>query len=104
MREGRIIQADAPLRLLSDPVDPGVATFLGEDRTLRSLALIPVTTCATPGEALDAPAIAADASLKDALALLLARGAEHLAVSGSEPPARVNLDAIRRAAQEHAQA
>ena len=99
MREGRIIQADAPLRLLSAPTDPGVAGFLGQDRALRGLALVAVSACATPGAAPGSPTIAADASLKDALALLLASGAEHLAVAGSAPPARLGLDAIRAAAR-----
>lgn len=102
MREGRIVQADAPLRLLASPADPDVAGFLGEDRILRRLALVTVGECASPGQAADAPRIAADASLKDALALLLATGVEQLAVAGSVPPTRLSLDAIRAAATARA--
>ncbi|KQP61568.1 glycine/betaine ABC transporter [Methylobacterium sp. Leaf399] len=99
MREGRIAQADAPLTLLAAPADAGVAAFLGEDRVLRRLALVTVAACASPGDAPGAPAIAGEASLKEALALLFATGASRLAVTGLDAPARLDIEAIRAAAR-----
>ena len=98
MREGRIVQADAPQRLLARPADAFAAGFVGDDRALRRLALIPAREAATPGDAAGAPAIDPDTSLKDALALLLGTGADELAVRGSGPPARLTLAAICAAA------
>ena len=100
MREGRIVQADTPERILAHPADADVAEFVGQDRALRRLALISAGTLAVPGAAPDAPTIASEASLRDALALLLATGGERLAVTGDGSPAYLTLAAIRaRAAQ-----
>lgn len=98
MREGRIAQASTPDRLLVAPADAFVKSFVGEDRALRRLALTEVGTVAVPGEAENAPNVAAETSLKDALALLLSTGADHLAVTGSGAPAILTLAAIRDAA------
>ncbi|MCJ2129371.1 ABC transporter ATP-binding protein [Methylobacterium sp. E-045] len=98
MREGRIAQAGTPDRLLVAPADAFVKSFVGEDRALRRLALTEVGTVAVPGEAENAPSVAAETSLKDALALLLSTGADHLAVTGSGAPAILTLAAIRDAA------
>lgn len=94
MRDGRIVQTDAPERLLAHPADAFVANFVGQDRALRRLALIAAGTLAVPGEAGDAPAIAPETSVRDALALLLASGGDRLAVRG-DPPACLTLAAIR---------
>ncbi|MCJ2035628.1 ABC transporter ATP-binding protein [Methylobacterium sp. J-068] len=98
MRAGRIVQADTPERLLADPADAFVAGFVGQDRALRRLALIAAGTLAVPGAAGDAPAIRAEASLREALALLLATGTDRLALTGEGPPAHLTLAAIRREA------
>lgn len=94
MRDGRIVQTDAPERLLAHPADAFVANFVGQDRALRRLALIAAGTLAVPGEAGDAPAIAPETSVRDALALLLASGGDRLAVRG-DPPACLTMAAIR---------
>jgi osmoprotectant transport system ATP-binding protein len=95
MRDGRIVQADPPERLLAAPADPFVASFVGQDRALRRLALIAAERLASPGPLPDAPAIAAGASLREALALLLATGADGLNLTGDGPAAHLTLAAIR---------
>ena len=97
MRAGRVVQAEAPRALLAAPADAFVASFVGGDRALRRLALSTVAEVAEPGEAAGLPAIAAGASLRDALSTMLAAGCTHLAVTGVDGPCRVTLDAIRRA-------
>ncbi|GJD47627.1 Osmoprotectant import ATP-binding protein OsmV [Methylobacterium crusticola] len=96
MREGRIVQADAPARLLARPADAFAAEFVGGDRLLRRLALLPAEAHAEAGSAPGAPALAPEASLKDALALMLASGADRVGVAGS--PRIVTLAAVRAAA------
>ena len=97
MRGGRLIQADAPQRFLAAPADGFVAGFVGQDRALRRLALLTVLDASEPGEAPGAPEIAGTASLRDALAMLLARGCGRLSVTGGDVPRRLTLDAIRAA-------
>jgi osmoprotectant transport system ATP-binding protein len=95
MRDGRIVQADPPARLLAAPADPFVAGFVGQDRALRRLALIAAGSMGHPGALPDAPALAAGASLREALSLLLATGADGLNLTGDGPPAHLTLAAIR---------
>jgi osmoprotectant transport system ATP-binding protein len=95
MRDGRIVQADPPARLLAAPADPFVAGFVGQDRALRRLALIAAGSLGHPGALPDAPALAAGASLREALSLLLATGADGLNLTGDGPPAHLTLAAIR---------
>jgi osmoprotectant transport system ATP-binding protein len=95
MRDGRIVQADPPARLLAAPADPFVAGFVGQDRALRRLALIAAGSLGHPGALPDAPALAAGASLREALSLLLATGADGLNLTGDGPPAHLTLASIR---------
>lgn len=94
MRDGRIVQTDTPERLLAHPADAFVAGFVGQDRALRRLALLSAGSLAVAGEAGDAPEIAPETSVRDALALLLASGGDRLAIRG-DPPALLTLAAIR---------
>ena len=95
MRDGRILQADPPARLLAAPADPFVVGFVGQDRALRRLALIAAGSLGHPGALPDAPALAVGASLREALSLLLATGADGLNLIGGGPPAHLTLAAIR---------
>ncbi|NEU14226.1 ABC transporter ATP-binding protein [Methylobacterium sp. BTF04] len=95
MREGRVVQADTPERLLAKPADAFVAGFVGQDRALRRLALIDAGTLAIPGNVGNAPCVASDTSLRDALAVLLASGGDRLGVTGTGAPALLTLAAIR---------
>ena len=77
MRQGRIEQCDTPLALLARPTNDFVRGFVGQDRALRRLALLSVgDSVETMAVADGAPTVQAIASLRDALAQLLAAGAE----------------------------
>ncbi|ACL56610.1 ABC transporter ATP-binding protein [Methylobacterium nodulans] len=95
MREGRLVQVDAPERLLARPADAFAEAFVGSDRWLRRLALIPAAAAREVGAAPEAPRLPAGASLKDALGLLLAAGAERVALTDEGV---VTLASLRAAA------
>ena len=98
MKDGALVQCDPPERLLAAPKDAFIAEFVGADRALKRLALIPagavaVATPAGPG----APVVPASASLRDVLSLLLGSGADTAAVAGADdvPVGSITLAAIR---------
>ena len=92
MDHGKLLQDDTPARILTDPATPFVRDLIGTtDRALRLLSLIPVADLATPGEA-PGPAIATDATGRDALAECLWSGRDALPVQGG---GIVTLDALR---------
>ncbi|HEX8664699.1 MAG TPA: ABC transporter ATP-binding protein [Beijerinckiaceae bacterium] len=98
---GRLVQFDPPHRLLAQPVNDFVADFVGADRALKRLALVTAGEAAAPGPLPDdAPAVAEGATLREALAVLLARRADRaLVVDGEgQPLGALTLAAIR----EHA--
>ena len=85
MREGGVLaQYDTPDRLLAHPADDFVARFVGADRGLKRLALRrldeielePVDGSAPP----DAPHTPGSTTLRDALSLMMAEGADPLVV------------------------
>ena len=77
MRQGRIEQCDTPLALLARPANDFVRSFVGEDRALRRLALLSVADSVEAiAVAHGAPTVLASANLRDALAQLLAAGAD----------------------------
>ena len=82
MRQGRIEQFDTPEALLASPVNEFVEAFVGDDRALRRLALVSVESALERGSAgsAHAPRIDSKASLRDALAQMLAAGAEETQV------------------------
>ena len=80
LRDGRLVQHAAAAELLARPANDFVATFLGSDRTLKRLALLQAE--ATPGAtASDAPLVDG-ASVRDALAEMLARGTRVVPLAG----------------------
>lgn len=82
MREGRIVQQDAPDRLLAAPADSFVADFVGADRALRRLALVTAGQLSGPGEAgPGAPVVAAETTAQAALSVMLAAGADAVQVT-----------------------
>jgi osmoprotectant transport system ATP-binding protein len=85
MREGSLVQYDTPEAILSAPADAFVEAFVGADRALKRLALIPTATAAEPASAAASgvPAIDAESSLRDALARMLAEGVDSLAIRGA---------------------
>jgi osmoprotectant transport system ATP-binding protein len=73
MNNGRLIQAGTPASILLAPADDFVRDFLGgEALQLRLLDLVPVRKLMKPGKTGAAGMIAAEASLKTALNLMLA--------------------------------
>lgn len=81
MNNGRLVQAGGPASILLAPVDDFVRDFLGgENLQLHLLDLVPVRKLMKPGKAGTAITIAAGASLKSALNLMLARRHSSLCV------------------------
>jgi osmoprotectant transport system ATP-binding protein len=83
MRQGRIVQFDSPLHILTHPADEFVARLVAADDVLRHLSLIKVGAVvaghSAQGDA-DGPRIAADADMRAALSLLLSTGADAVTV------------------------
>jgi len=96
MKEGALIQYDTPETILSAPANAFVEAFVGADRALKRLALIPVAAATDASRDLPAgsPSIGAEATLRDALSQMLAQGVDALAVDGGASGA-VTLAAIR---------
>jgi osmoprotectant transport system ATP-binding protein len=81
MRSGRLVQTGAPASILLTPADDFVREFLGgENLQLRLLDLVPVRALMKSGKTRATGTIAADASLKTALNLMLARRCSALGV------------------------
>ena len=97
MNAGKIVQADTPLRMLAHPATTYVEALLDTRDTVRRLSLLRVRDALTFGARPDAsvPAIAEDATLREALALLLA-GASRIAVRDRDG-ASVDFDSVRAA-------
>ena len=102
MREGRIIQAGAPLELATMPKDNFVRDLIGADDMMRRLGMLPVS--AAPLHPLlsipissTLPTIAATDDLRAALGLLLRSSAAALTVvdSASEPLGQLDFAGIR---------
>ena len=95
LRDGRLAQHAAAAELLARPADDFVAEFLGSDRALKRLALLPAAAArrdaAAAGEALGP-----DASLRDALAAMLARGVRAVPLAGG---GSVTLDDVMESAK-----
>jgi osmoprotectant transport system ATP-binding protein len=91
MSQGRVLQYDRPAVLLTRPADPFVSRMTGSaDRALRLLSLTTAGEAAQPGVS-DGPAIAASASLRDALSELLWQGSQSAAVVEADGTARGRL-------------
>ncbi|WP_235854449.1 ABC transporter ATP-binding protein [Nonomuraea aridisoli] len=79
LREGsHIAQYDTPAAILSDPADDYVAGFIGQDATLKRLALVRVSDVPIADPLPDAalPQVTGDASLREALDVMLAHGSD----------------------------
>ncbi|WP_149535913.1 ABC transporter ATP-binding protein [Siccirubricoccus phaeus] len=90
LRDGRLVQHAPPEALLAHPANGFVAGFLGSDRALTRLGLFPAK--AARGEAAAAgPPLPAEATLRDALAEMLARGTRAVPLAGG---GAVTLEAV----------
>jgi len=81
LRDGALVQYDTPEALLMRPADAFVEAFVGADRALKRLALVRADAALEPLKPLGhGHHVAGDASLREALALMLAAGVDSLAV------------------------
>jgi osmoprotectant transport system ATP-binding protein len=98
MSNGRLLQYDRPEVLLTQPADPFVSQLTGSaDRALKLLSLTSageVAAAVDPGD--DDPAVPATASLREALAELVWRGATAARVVGDQGQTlgRLTLESI----------
>jgi osmoprotectant transport system ATP-binding protein len=101
LRDGRLVQQGTPEDVLRRPADRFVEDFLGADRALKRLGLVHVRdamTAPAPADVPPVPAVSADATLRDALALLLAAEPASIAVVDGDgrPVGTISLAAVRR--------
>jgi osmoprotectant transport system ATP-binding protein len=81
MEKGRLAQWGRPVEILEHPASSFVAEFVGGDGAeLKLLALRRVVDRLRPGEIADGDPLPADASLRDALAMMAARRVDRLPV------------------------
>jgi osmoprotectant transport system ATP-binding protein len=107
MREGRLIQYDTPLNILSNPADEFVARLVGANDVLRRLSLQPVASVMLPWNGSSTESIStthkimSTGNLRDAMNMLLANPDERLIVSDEEnyPIGSITLEAIHNFAQ-----
>ena len=84
-RSGRLEQYAEPDRMLAQPANEFVASFVGSDRTLKRLRLIraaEVMARASGDVAADAPTVRASEDLRRVATLFLEHGADSLACVG----------------------
>jgi osmoprotectant transport system ATP-binding protein len=103
MKDGELVQYDTPEAILARPVDAFVDEFVGSDRALKRLALIPAADLMTTDAGDARPRIAADASARDALAAMLAAGADSVTLvdENGAPRGTITLAAMRIRLTEH---
>ncbi|MEV5411207.1 ABC transporter ATP-binding protein [Thermopolyspora sp. NPDC052614] len=79
----RIAQYDTPARILANPADDYVASFVGGDATLKRLALITVAELRPrPGDAAGLPHVPGTATLRQALDVMVANAVQEVACDG----------------------
>ncbi|MGA7733764.1 MAG: CBS domain-containing protein, partial [Chloroflexia bacterium] len=106
MRQGKLVQYDTPLHILSNPADPFVADLVGSEDVLRRLSLLSVQSVMSPvhGPASDpsASTLPPTATLREALNILLSADTHALTIVDNEnnPIGTLDLEAIKRATDE----
>ncbi len=99
LRDGQMLQSGPPDEILARPAREFVAEFLGSGRTIRRLDLIRAETVMRASAADGGmPAVARDATLTEALSLMLAEDTSACAVNdeAGRPIGVVTMDDIRR--------
>ena len=101
MRAGRIVQSGPPASLIETPADDFVARFLGGPaRTLHLLDLLRVEAAMGPPADGFEPNVDAGASLREALAVMMAEATSHLRVTrDGAVVGTLSLDALVRSAR-----
>lgn len=104
LREGgRLAQYDSPRALLKKPADEFVARFLGADRGLKRLSLVRLSdlelTRAPDTGTGELPVLPGEATLRSALSLMVAEGADAVRVTGDGGAVigTASMDAVRKA-------
>jgi osmoprotectant transport system permease protein/osmoprotectant transport system ATP-binding protein len=107
-----IAQYDTPAAILADPADDYVASFIGSGGQVKRLNLVPLreadlTPVPDGANSSDLPSLPADATVRDALEMMLARGTDTVVVSedGNQLGALTHdgvLAAVGNSAPEHA--
>ena len=99
LKDGALVQYDTPEAILAAPANAFVEAFVGADRALKRLALIPASDAIDSSVAPDAALTFIDGaeSLRDALARMLSQGVDALGVTGAagQPAGVLTLTAIR---------
>ena len=102
MREGKVVQYDTPLNILSSPSDDFVAKLIGSEDVLRRLSLLTVGQAMMPvtgggASANGAMSVKPGDSLREALGAILSGGGDILPVVDERGRAlgTITLDAIR---------
>ncbi|MEO6457929.1 MAG: ABC transporter ATP-binding protein [Chloroflexia bacterium] len=103
IRQGKVVQYDTPLNILSNPADEFVADLTGARDVLRRLSLLTVDTVVgniqPQTHATNGPVLPPGSSLREALGLLLSSRAEYITIADGQGKVHgvVNMDTIRRA-------
>lgn len=85
MRDGRLLQYDTPEEILAHPANDFVKDFLGQDRAIKRLSLIEISSVmGPPAPEASGISVAANASLQHALALILADDLPGLNVTAAD--------------------
>ncbi|GAA1034121.1 hypothetical protein GCM10009557_37920 [Virgisporangium ochraceum] len=88
---GRLQQFAPPAELLATPANDFVREFVGGDRGIKLLAVTPIPhdRLRPADDGTLAPFVAADATLQEALAVMLREGSNRVVVSSNGAPSRV---------------
>ncbi len=102
LRQGSVVQYDAPCNLLNAPADDFVRELLNADDRIRQLGLLRVEMAMKPlpagTELFGEPVVGAEDSLRQALSLLLQPGVTRIvAMLDGRPVGKLTLDDLRGA-------
>lgn len=102
LKDGQVQQCGTPGEILTRPATVFVASFFGTARTIRRLDLVRVETVMTPAASgREGPTVSCDASLAEALSVMLAEDVSALIVTNGQdrPVGMLTLDDIRKVAR-----
>lgn len=84
---GKLEQYDEPATLLAKPANDFVAEFVGTDRAIKRLGVMPIPSTLDPlppGASAGVPTVESTATMRDALAALMEAGTDWVAVRGPD--------------------